>query len=347
MNNKFPTFHQAVMAAMTSPRPLAALDSDQSTHQEEIRSRWPGMFNGIAVPWGDPEARSMSVSTFAHGGALVGSAPVSMLGAIRNTLSLERLGALVLVGLSGDVSIGYGSTKVTAEWLSEKAQANLQTAKFRPLALSPKRITAKFSVTRQLLTQVGPMLETYLRTQAGAAISAELERVAVEGSGAAPVGILNVNGVNVVTGGSNGAAPTWDHVTALEHAVSDSDADDGSTGWLVSPLVRRKLRRTARNGTGSAMIWDGGPRDLLGHFAGISRGVPDDLTKGTSTNCSAIVHGAWSQYAIGIWGPGIDVTVDPYTRADEGLVVITVNLHVDSGVIDPKGFAVMPDALAA
>ena len=50
------------------------------------------------------------------------------------------------------------------------------------------------------------------------------------------------------------------------------------------------------------------------------------------------VYGDFSNLAIGSWG-GVDLTVDPYTKAGDGQVRIVVNMYVDEVVLRPEAFA--------
>ena len=50
------------------------------------------------------------------------------------------------------------------------------------------------------------------------------------------------------------------------------------------------------------------------------------------------VYGDFSNLAIGSWG-GVDLTVDPYTKAADGQIRLVVNMFVDAVVLRPEAFA--------
>lgn len=50
------------------------------------------------------------------------------------------------------------------------------------------------------------------------------------------------------------------------------------------------------------------------------------------------VYGDFSNLAIGSWG-GVDLTVDPYTKAADGMIRIVVNMYVDAQVLRSAAFA--------
>ena len=50
------------------------------------------------------------------------------------------------------------------------------------------------------------------------------------------------------------------------------------------------------------------------------------------------IYGDFSNLAIGQWG-GIDLTVDPYTKAAAGQVRLVINAYFDAKVLRPEAFA--------
>jgi hypothetical protein len=119
---------------------------------------------------------------------------------------------------------------------------------------------------------------------------------------------------------------------------------------MPSPFTRKKLRQTFINGTGSDSVW---PRDdaysLLGHPAGVTPSVPDNLTKGTSAGvCSAIVCMEFSELFIGLWHAGIKIEVTrSVAQATLGRVTLSATAYVSTGLRQPTAAAVMVDALCA
>lgn len=351
MKNIFPLFADLLQAATLSPDPMKALSVAHRDTQDELRQQFPDQLRGFAMPFFAGEQRSIQATSAAGGGYAVGVSVGEIGPSLRSSLVLDRLGASVLIGLKSDLSLPYGLAELTGSWASETAAAPVRSESFNRLFLSPKRLTATLRVTKQLVAQ-GAAAEPVLRREILDALAAEIERVAIAGrtggTMSEPVGILSVSGVHVVAGGANGAAPTWDHVTQLEYLVGNSNGREGSTGWICSPLVRRRLRRTFINGAGSGPVWGESRDELLGHPAGVTTSSPDNLSKGSSSGtCSAIIHGDFSELVVGLWGPGIDIVADPYSEAAKGLLLVHVSAFVDCGVRNPKAFAVMKDALAA
>ena len=85
---------------------------------------------------------------------------------------------------------------------------------------------------------------------------------------------------------------------------------------------------------------------LAGHRARFSGNVPDNLTKGTGTNLSALIFGNWSDLLVGQWG-GIDLIVDDVTEAAKGNVKLVAHSEWDIAVRHAESFAAIKDIVAA
>jgi hypothetical protein len=83
---------------------------------------------------------------------------------------------------------------------------------------------------------------------------------------------------------------------------------------------------------------------LLDTPAAVSNQVPANLTKGTSTDCSAIICGAWDQLLIGEFNGALEIISDPFSLARAGMIEITSFAMYDCSVLQPAAFAVCLDA---
>lgn len=357
--NRFPSFRETLENfAVTNGSYRRALTKEQKDGQEELRSR-PGnveLGSGIILPWLDTERRDMSAtggSTEQYGGAAVGVDVPEIGPALRAALVTARLGGRVIAGLRGDSNFPYGAGAVSAQWLTENGAGDDTAEVVSALSLTPKRVAAYLPVTKQLLLQGGPQFYTWLQAELLDLLAVEIDRVAIAGTGEnnQPRGILYTTGIGAVVGGASGAAPTLTHLADLEYDVTGtSNAGRGPLGWITSPKVRRKLRLTASNGSGSPMIWPVDQDDtLFGLPAGVTTACPDTLARGSSgAVCSAIVFGNFRELITGLWYDGIAVDmVEDATYGAEGRVLVIVRAYVDCGVRQAKAFAAMLDCLAA
>lgn len=151
-----------------------------------------------------------------------------------------------------------------------------------------------------------------------------------------------------MAGGTDGAAPTWANMVALETEVAVDNADVGRLAYMSNAKVRGKLKGTPRTATyGDIMIWEptAGATPVNGYPFHVSNQVSSTLTKGSSSGvCSAIFFGNWADLVYGLWG-GLDILVDPYTGGTAGTVRVIALQDVDVAVRNPQSFAAMLDAL--
>ncbi len=156
-----------------------------------------------------------------------------------------------------------------------------------------------------------------------------------------------------MAGGTNGAAPTWDHIVDLEAAIDNADALAGNLAYLVNPKTRAKLKKTQMfNSTNGDPVWGGDVAaaegiGVLNQWPAASTTLlPSNLTKGSSTGvCSAIIYGNFTDLLLGMWG-AIDLLTDPYSLSTSGGTRVTCFADVDIALRHPQSFAAMVDALS-
>ena len=260
----------------------------------------------------------------------------------------QALGATVLTGLMGNVDFPRNDADATAVWEGEN-DANAETSPtFDRIQFSPKRLGAFTDISKQLMVQSSLDVEAFVRRRLSFAIAKALDSAAINGSGTAPEprGILNTSGIGSVVGGTNGAVPDWADIVDLETEVAIDDADLGRLAYLTTPGIRGKLKKTLVDSGSGIFIWGTNSTEINGYRAAVSTQIPSTLTKGSASNCHAIIFGNWEELLIGQWA-GVDIVVDPYSGAKNALVTLVVNSWWDVAVRHPASFAAMKDALVA
>jgi HK97 family phage major capsid protein len=291
----------------------------------------------------DVEAERRTITVGGDGGNIVPTDLGALIGILRPNLVLEQMGARVLTGLVGDIDMPNQATKAVGTWLAETGTATESNLTLAKRSLQPHRL-ATFSVfSRQLLNQGTPSIEGLVREDLAMAIRENVEYGAIQGSGTNPVpfGILNTTGIGNVALGTNGAAPTFESIIDLETAIANSDYN-GLISYLTTPTMRGRLKQTQKfSGTNGSPVWDG--NEMNGYSGFTTTQVPSDLTKGTNSDCHAIIAGDFSQLLMAQWG-GTDFVIDPYTLADSGEIKITVGSYWDVFLRYVKAFAAIKDA---
>jgi HK97 family phage major capsid protein/HK97 family phage prohead protease len=290
--------------------------------------------------------RDQTAGTAADGGNTIQNTFGSFIELLYAKMVLRQLGAQFLTGLVGNLPMPKMLTGSAPVKKAENAAADESSPTYGQVTLTPKRLPTFIEVSKQLLRQSAVGIEGILRNDLATALGLGMEYGAIHGGGTnEPTGIVATAGIGSVAGGTNGLAPTWAHIVALETAVATANADIGSLGYLTNPKVRGKLKGTSKAGTEAIMVWGEGDTPLNGYRAPVTTQVSSTLTKGTSSGvCSAILFGNFADLVIGQWG-GIDIQVNPYIKDTEGLVRITADVYYDAAVRRAGSFAAMLDAL--
>lgn len=299
-----------------------------------------------------PERRDMSVGTDGAGGHTVATNLLasSFIDLLRNAMMVQRAGARMLTGLVGDVAIPRQTGGATAYWVAENnaPTESAMTSAFDQVTMAPKTVGAWADITRKLLMQSSLDIEALVRNDLATVLALEIDRAALHGSGSSnqPTGIAATSGIGSVAGGTNGAAPTYANLIALETEVAQDNADIGRVSYMTNTKVRGKLKSTVI-GTDQRMVWGEGGTPINGYPAWITNQVASNLTKGSASGvCSAIFFGNWGDLLIGMWG-GLDILVDPYTASTTGTVRVIALQDVDVAVRHAESFAAMLDALTS
>jgi len=342
---------RAISAAANHDWRGAELEREAS---EAVAKRIGKEPNGFYVPydWLESERRDLTVGTNTAGGYTVATDLLaqSFIDILRNRMAVRAAGATVMSGLQGNVAIPRQTGGATAYWVAESGAPTESQLAVDQVPLSPKTVGAYTDISRKLLLQSSIDVEAFVRRDLATVLALAIDRAALHGSGTSsePRGIAATPGIGSVAGGTNGAAPTWENIVALETEVAVDNADVGALAYMTNAKVRGKLKTTLKTATyGDIPVWESGPNPLNGYPAFVTNQVRGDLDKGTSVGvCSAIFFGNWADLIIGMWGV-LDILVDPYTGSTSGTVRVVALQDVDIAVRHAESFAAMLDALTS
>lgn len=338
---------RAMSAAATGKWDKAGLEREVS---EELEKRHGRAAAGFFVPT-DLIARAYSKGNAANGGNVIENdfREDLFIELLRNRLAVAQLGATVLDGLVGDITIPKHLTGNTVQWVDENGSATESNATFGQMSLKPKTVTANTELSRKFILQSSLSAEQFARSELLKAMMLGIDLAAINGKGTGnePTGILNTAGIGAVEIGANGGAPEWKHIVALESAIAAANADIGDLAYITNARVRGLLKTKLKADGVSGYIWQDGATPLNGYRCAVSNQIPSNLTKGTAANkCSPLIFGNWSDLMIAHWGV-LDVIVDPYTKSTTGAVRITTLQDVDIAVRHVESFAAIKDIVAA
>ncbi|MBU8920747.1 MAG: phage major capsid protein [Bacteroidales bacterium] len=272
--------------------------------------------------------------------------PDSMIQVMRNASITARLGATLYPGLVGDAGIPRQEDASNAAWIDNETYSGTDKSSptYSALNLSPKTLRVRIDISRKMLKQSQPMIEGLLRDEISGAIGGGIDAAAIYGSGVAPIpqGIVGASGTNSVEIDTNGGSLDWSHLVLMESKLGNHQQLPGqayvcNTGTLGA--LKTTPRDTVGNVGGFLMADDG---TVNGHPCLVSNTLPNDGTKGTGTDLSTMVFGAWSSLIVALWG-GLDLEADKVTLGERGGIVLRAFQDIDLGLRYPGAFTVVED----
>jgi HK97 family phage major capsid protein len=300
------------------------------------------------TPYGKELQRGLLANNFAGAGALVAEDFLggSFIELLRNRAALTGLGVGTLSGLTGNVAIPRQSAAATAYWLDEGAAVTASQQAFAQVMATPKRLAAQTAYNKQLLAQSTLDVEALVRDDHVRIIALAKDAAGIYGTGGnQPRGILNgpltdsTGGGNNITAINIPGAMTRANLLSFMSAIQTANADIDTMQWLVNPNTRAKWQ---------SLVQVANYPVYLTNDEGQTIGYPTPFTNqiGTSgTYANRAIFGAWGQAMFCDWA-GYDIVVDPYTRAANNEVVVTVNLMTDFIVRHWPSFAISDNSAA-
>lgn len=297
----------------------------------------------------DMTATGTTTTTLDQGGMTIATQKAGLLDDFFNASILRSLGSTVLEGLTGNLDIPRLTAGTAGAKKAENAAADEVSPLTAMLSLSPKRLPAYIDISEQLLNQSSSALEAILRNHLTTQMGAVREAAFFHGGGTnEPTGIAGTSGIGSIAGGTNGAAPVWTHLTGLEEKVDAQNALLGNLAYVSNGQIRKKLKETPRQSSGvEGNFLLGGDNMVNGYKAAFTNAVSRTLTKGSSSVASAIFFGNFADFYEAYWGGVSLEMVRDKTNAISGLYTLVANCYYDGGVVRPKSFAAMLDALGA
>ena len=332
-------------------KPLDGIEAEMQQEAEREARDHGQSIEGISMPsfMMDVSKRDLTVGTAATAGNLVATDLGGYTAALKPRLKAIELGAQVLSGLVGNLDLPIGDALASAAWEGENDTTAETTPSTTKLSLTPNRLAAFIDLSKQLMIQSSVGAENWTRDELSGAIARAVDLAIINGSGASnqPEGILNKTGIGDVAIGTNGGTPTYAHLVELETLIATANADVSNMSYLTTPGIRGYLKTLALSANNAGFTWQGNEMGINGYNADVSTQVPSTLTKGTASgSCHAVIFGNWQDCVVANWGT-VDILVNPYTKAKEGLVELVVNSYWDVGIKHGSSFAAIKDALTS
>ncbi len=288
--------------------------------------------------------------TTAGGGAIPTILDTTIIELLRARMVTFNLGAPVMTDMQGLFAIPRQSAATTFYMVGQGTSVTASNQTIDQVPFAPKTGGVQTQYTRQLLEQINIDAEMFVREDQAAVVARGVETAALngQGSGGYPLGILNNMQIGVYALGTNGAAPSWTQLVAMETFPAYFNADVGNLAYVTDALIRGTLKTTAKIGsTYPIYLWNTEAPDwpVNGYPCAITNLLPQNIAKGTGTNLHSMIFGNWQDLVYAMWS-GMDTIVDPYTQAANGGVVITTLQDFDVNVRHYQSFANCVDIIS-
>ena len=251
---------------------------------------------------------------------------------LRNSSSVMQAGATMLRGLQGNVVIPKKTAASSGGWIATEGSAAAESEfTSGSVTMSPKVVGAFTDATRLLLQQSSLDVENLIRDDLTQSIATAIDLGALAGSGSSgqPTGISATSGINTTTFAA--ANPTWAEIVAMESAVANDNALNGSLGYICRPADFGTLKTTEK-ATGTAQFVVSPDNSMNGY----------NVIRSNQVTSGDFYFGNFADLLIGMYG-GLDITVDPYALSTSGGVRIVALQTVDVAVRHAVSFCKSSD----
>ena len=251
---------------------------------------------------------------------------------LRNSSSVMQAGATLLRNLQGNVVIPKKTAGAAGGWIATEGAAAAESEMTTgSVTMSPKVIGAFTDATRLLLSQSSLDVENLIRNDLTQALATAIDLGALAGTGSSgqPTGISGTSGINTTTFAA--ATPTWAEIVAMESAVANDNALNGSLGYICRPADFGTLK-TVEKASGTAQFVVNPDNSMNGY----------NVVRSNQVTSGDFYFGNFADLLIGMYG-GLDITVDPYALSTSGGVRIVALQTVDVAVRHAVSFCKSSD----
>jgi HK97 family phage major capsid protein len=203
-------------------------------------------------------------------------------------------------------------TNGSAAWEGETAEADDANITFGNIKLQPHRLSTTIEVSKQFIMQDSCGAENAIREEIVNAIAQKLEATIFGNANTAgqPKGIFY---------GMTDTVANFADICEMESDLEEAKVY-GPYKYVMSPSAKAALRGMIKGTNATGMVYENGEVD----------GTPA-ISTGLVTGKKVAV-GDWGHTVLGQWG-AIDLVVDPFTKAKNASIVLTVNAWFDFKVL--------------
>ena len=315
---------KAVQAQMSGNWSEAGLEREVSQAIAQREGDSTGFYIPMNAPWGQ---RDLTAGTNNQGGFLVPTdhRAGDFVEALRANMVVGQAGATYLTGLSGNVAIPTIATGTAVGWVAEGAAPTEGQPVFGQISLTPKNLVGYVEMTRNLMLQSSPAVESVVQQDITNALAVGMDAAALAGSGSSnqPTGILSTSGIGSVSFSSSGA-PTFAEIVAIESEITADNAATTGMVYVTTPALNGYLKTATKDSGSGRFISENG---IVNGYSVLNT---------SSVTANNVILGNFSDLIIAQFG-AIEVLtkVEPST----GITTLALHMHTDIGVRHAQSFA--------
>lgn len=302
------------------------LSGAELEYNQEAEKRSGRKAQGAFIPFDALETRANTTTTASDLVPTI-QRPQDYIGALRSSNIVRSMGVRTLTGLSGDVVIPKFGSGLSLGWINEGESVPESEMGFDAITLKPKHTGGKTEMSRQLIQQSSPDIESLVREDLSYLVAQNIDKAIIAGTGVKdPLGILNTVGV------LTGAIPTtWQEVLAIIQQIEDENITN--LKWLGTSTTKTTLAGIEKSAGTGQFLYSGGQVGEL----------PFNVSANMPVN--KLILGDFSQVLLGVWSE-IDILVNPYAEPaySRGGVQVRAMATCDVAVRHPKAFLVATGA---
>ena len=239
---------------------------------------------------------------------------------LREEYVFGKAGAKIKTGLTGNIQLPVYTGNQGADHVEETGKAPEYKGSFTNITLTPKRISAYTTISKQFLIQAIPAAQDAIVEDLSRQIWDKIEANLFSSTAATetkPAGLLN--------GLSSETVETYKDLCDFEADLREKKYKN--VKYIVSPRAEAAFKSTIKGTNGTGMIMTDGKVDGIETFV-TSEVAPKQFLLGDFSN---LVIGFWQNPTISFY--------DDFQLAQDGLVGIVVSGYYDAKLARPDAVA--------
>jgi len=329
---------RAILAAANG-RSLEGAEAEWAQEaQREMRGQGLQVVGQVAIPTKALyRASADNFTAGAYGATTDGAAfvPVNVgaaIEALRAPSVIEQLGTTVITGATGNLKFPRVSVKATGVAEGEVDANAAAGLEMDEVTLSPQRVSAKTTYSKQLLLQGGGQVDLVIAQELQNAMNAFIDTKAFDTLDGATIDNQSTDGSTTLTAAI---------AVAMESAVLAAGGNLAAARYVMSPSAYKFAKNLAQVASVSALY------DLASNTFNGYPAVATPYLVDASSNVGQMLFGNFQQGCILAYFGGIDLLVDPYSAAGNAQIVLHVNRFFDFDIRQAGALSKIVDINAA